>query len=645
MATYEYDEAGVMAAYFLITFLALVLTPLTISAISPKKSSKPVEGCQCQPCIEQRARVSKLNRGSIFSLSKKTYFIIAGWSLFAFIGYRVSGMKTDSKIYDPFEILGIKSDTTEKDIKSHFKKLSRMYHPDKVKATANQTIEMIQDRFVELTKAYKALTDETIRENWRKYNNPDGPQRMSMGIALPAWIIEGKNNIWVLGIYGIIFGGAYRMVGRWWFGSRQKTKDGINTSSAAASRYGEVVGAVGKVYKWEGVSASGKEKVWMSWRRRLKDERVQVEGGPEGRVGWRGAGVDAHRRKALVLLYAHLLRIDVKDAGLRKDQTELLLQSPSLLNALLTVSLARNWLTPTLAIMRLHAYLAQALPPSSGNLLRYAQLPQIKSEDVEKVKLKDIPDFVAELEKKGDSRVPEVKKALEKWGRVEIVDAAFKVIGERVVSPSSMINLVVKLRISPPGSKVTKKEPDVEEAKRLVKLNDEKDEKFLNGKAEAEPLNDEDAAAALAHAPYWPEERKPSWWVVLADEKSSRVVVPPFKVSDIPYADADADRDFRSYKLQFQGPNSTGMFTWKVVIVSDTYVGEEASKEILLKVEDPPAVEDDEDDISEPEEDTLAGQMAAMRGGSVKKRKEESDEESGTDDDQDSDSSSDSDSD
>ena len=31
MATYEYDEAGVMAAYFLITFLALVLVPLTIS--------------------------------------------------------------------------------------------------------------------------------------------------------------------------------------------------------------------------------------------------------------------------------------------------------------------------------------------------------------------------------------------------------------------------------------------------------------------------------------------------------------------------------------------------------------------------------------------------------------------------------------
>ena len=54
-----------------------------------------------------------------------------------------------------------------------------------------------------------------------------------------------------------------------------------------------------------------------------------------------------------------------------------------------------------------------------------------------------------------------------------------------------------------------------------------------------------------------------------------------------------------------------------------------------------------EDDISDPEEDSLAGQMAMMRGGSVKKSRpaEESDDESSTDDDRDSDSDSSSDSD
>lgn len=70
-----------------------------------------------------------------------------------------------------------------------------------------------------------------------------------------------------------------------------------------------------------------------------------------------------------------------------------------------------------------------------------------------------------------------------------------------------------------------------------------------------------------------------------------------------------------------------------------------------LKIEEPSADADDlnEDDISDPEEDSLAGQMAAMRGGSVKRSlihadDDESDDESGTDDEE-SESDSDSDSD
>jgi translocation protein SEC63 len=69
---------------------------------------------------------------------------------------------------------------------------------------------------------------------------------------------------------------------------------------------------------------------------------------------------------------------------------------------------------------------------------------------------------------------------------------------------------------------------------------------------------------------------------------------------------------------------------------------------LQLKIDDVSALNADEqqpeDEISDPEEDSLAGQMAAMRGGSVKKRQdEESDDESSTDDDQASSSDSDSD--
>ncbi len=135
---------------------------------------------------------------------------------------------------------------------------------------------------------------------------------------------------------------------------------------------------------------------------------------------------------------------------------------------------------------------------------------------------------------------------------------------------------------------------------------------------------------------------------MLADVKSNKVVVPPLKITDVP-----TGTDYRSYKIQFQAPQSVGLFTWKVIVVSDTFVGDEASRDVVLKIDDPAVLDAEDandDDISDPEEDSLAGQMALMRGGSVKKQpdEEEEDDESSTDDDEeekDGNSSSDSDSD
>lgn len=72
--------------------------------------------------------------------------------------------------------------------------------------------------------------------------------------------------------------------------------------------------------------------------------------------------------------------------------------------------------------------------------------------------------------------------------------------------------------------------------------------------------------------------------MVLADDKTGRVVVPPMKVSDVPYSRPEDERDFRSYKLQFQAPPGTGLFTWKLYLISDTYVGEEITRDISVRV-------------------------------------------------------------
>ena len=56
-----------------------------------------------------------------------------------------------------------------------------------------------------------------VRYNWEHYGNPDGPQAMQFGIGLPAWIVEEKNSVFVLGVYALIFMiGLPVAVWYWW---------------------------------------------------------------------------------------------------------------------------------------------------------------------------------------------------------------------------------------------------------------------------------------------------------------------------------------------------------------------------------------------------------------------------------------------
>ncbi|KAI0052643.1 DnaJ-domain-containing protein [Auriscalpium vulgare] len=659
MAGYKYDESGSMALFFVLTVLVIVLVPVTLSFIfsSSSKESRTAS-CQCGECAEKRTRLRKA-RGAV-SISRKGLLLAAGWALVGIIAYKVSGVVVETQIYDPFEILGLKSGVTEKEIKSHFKKLSKIYHPDKVKLTANDTAESVAAKFVDITKAYKSLTDETIRKNFEDYGHPDGRQEISMGIALPRWIVEAQNNIWVLGIYALIFGVSLpALVGNWWFGNMRKTKDGVFAQTAASffksitenSDLEEVVGALGKATEWEQVA----HKVTEKELGRL-EESIEVKLGEQWRhlrVLVKGAtGARDSKWNALVLLYAHLLRLPLTDASLKKAQSNVLLQTPHLLNALLTISMARNWYHPTVAVMRLHAYLFQAIVPGDA-VSKFRQLPGIEEADVKALPedVTDIEDFVHHLEKKGDGRVADIKKAADRWGRLELVDVGFKVIGERIITPSAIVFLVVKLRLSPPSlepqmnGKALESEVTVGDAI----ANAKKDEEFLNSGNDAEDLQSPSSSLGVGHAPHWPVNRKAGWWMVLADVKSNRIVVPPVKITDVPFSHAERSRNYRSYKLKFQSPPNVGLFTWRLFLVSDTYVGEEVVQDIALHNEDVSklSVEEQgaEDEISDPEEDSLAGQMAAMQGRPVKKRRDESDEESSSEEESEAanDSSSDSD--
>lgn len=364
-------------------------------------------------------------------------FVVVGWGVIAFLTYKVATTRSESKIYDPFEILGISTSTDDKDIKSRYKELSRKFHPDKVKLAANQTAEAVAEYFIELTKAYKSLTDETIRKNWELYGHPDGRQEVSMGIAIPKWVIEGKNKFWVLLVYCAVIGGLLPViVGRWWFGKKIKTKDGVFTKTADVffkgikedSSMEDIVEKLGEVLEWEYPKATASPELESKVRARLGDSY--------------------HGPNASTLLYAHIFRIPIDNADLRKgtyepinstwqrlmmafitEQEDILLRTPALLTSLLNIILSRNWLVPALTTMRLHAYLAQALPPSQhvSDDLKLAQLPGCNPTEVSSNSdISSISAFIGKLESNADARVDDVKKAAEKWGKFELVEASFR---------------------------------------------------------------------------------------------------------------------------------------------------------------------------------------------------------------------------
>jgi len=394
----------------------------------------------------------------------------------------------------------------------------------------------------------------------------------------------------------------------------------------------DVVTALGKAYEWERPNATGGDGEVLRLDRAIGEQlgeqwkalKLMVQANPgSSQVGLR----------ALTLLYTHFLRIPA-DLALQHEQQELLLHAPLLLNSLLSITVTRSWLLPTLATLRMHAYLAQAIPPGRHPML-FAQLPGVQEEEAQKLteSVETIEELVDTLQHDGDDRVQDVKRAAENWGKLDLLHADFKVIGDRLVTPSSIVYLVIKARLVNPS---LPKIQISEEAK--TALNDEqRDYEFLSGRKDAEEMSN--IVLSSAHAPHWPAARKPGFWVVLAEPKGNKVVVPPMKITDIPYATASQPDIYRSYKMQFQAPAQVNTFPWKLYFVSDTFVGEEIVRDIQLKIDDAAVLTEqvEEDEISDPEEDSLAGQMAMMRGGAVKKRSDHSDDESSTDDDEDED--------
>lgn len=74
---------------------------------------------------------------------------------------------------DYYDILGLKSDCSDAEIKKAYRKLAMEYHPDKHMADSPKDKKIAEDKFKEINNAYEILGDQSKRKRYDQFGNND----------------------------------------------------------------------------------------------------------------------------------------------------------------------------------------------------------------------------------------------------------------------------------------------------------------------------------------------------------------------------------------------------------------------------------------------------------------------------------------
>jgi translocation protein SEC63 len=216
----EYDNSAFY--YFAITLLVIYLIPGTWFAL--KEIGLALFGSAVGSSARTREEVVKASKikdqtSGLKRLSSSAFLtnlvcVLVAWTIFL---YLLSMVSQDGEVnsFDPYTILGIEQGITTGEIKKAYRKLSLQYHPDK-----NIGNKAAEEMFMKIAKAYEALTDETSKENYEKYGNPDGKQSLEVSIGLPSILLENPKVVLVLYLIAMVIV-IPSAVGIWYSNSKQ----------------------------------------------------------------------------------------------------------------------------------------------------------------------------------------------------------------------------------------------------------------------------------------------------------------------------------------------------------------------------------------------------------------------------------------
>eukprot|EP00419_Tripos_fusus_P085306 CAMPEP_0172866898 /NCGR_PEP_ID=MMETSP1075-20121228/82245_1 /TAXON_ID=2916 /ORGANISM="Ceratium fusus, Strain PA161109" /LENGTH=668 /DNA_ID=CAMNT_0013716113 /DNA_START=33 /DNA_END=2039 /DNA_ORIENTATION=+ len=565
-----YDDTAFY--YFASTVLLCVAVPWTFSVlynlIFPGKAqidqdfpTKSRQGSSFKQCMtsEMTGKYDKARREARRCTGGSTCLFLLKSGLLAMIWIAVyvlatqTGQENQIRRFDPFEILEVPHGADAQQIKKAYRKLSLVYHPDK-----NPDDPLAASRFIQITKAYSAMTDEVAKKNYEKYGNPDGPQATKVGIGLPRFLLEKENHLGILCAFFFLLLFVVPMTFICYY---QRTKNfapnGVMIETLQL--LGHYINEGTRVKNCPELLAASAESRGMEARPTDNTQMKPIS----------QAVVEHKKRQFQVpiimknqfLIWAHMQRLHhLMSPELRADTDQLLKYAMKITHAMVEIACMREWFFTAQAMIDFRRCLVQALDVKSSQLL---QIPHFNEDIIKhctkgKHPVSSLNDFI--------SRDPEQRKGLAKMEPQQILD---------VEAFSSHVSAV--------------------ELKAIVEVEDEQsivvgDVATVCVQLRRKNLKEGEAMGPV-HAPLFPEPKFEEWWLFLVEATPSTRIITYERLRDTEHVMEE--------KMRFQ-VSRPGKHSLVLHAMCDSYLGidqkvelnfnahqeEEVKREVFVHPED-----------------------------------------------------------
>eukprot|EP00439_Symbiodinium_sp_Y106_P074137 s1358_g14.t1 len=565
-----YDDTAFY--YFFSSVLVTVAVPWTCSVIynflfpgqaqvekdfpTKSKSGSRYHYCQSSQMVDKiekaRQKARRASAGSSFTMIIKLSLLAGIWLTIYLIHLHLGDAK-EIKRFDPFEILDVSPGASATEVKKAYRQLSLKYHPDK-----NPDDPLAASRFMQITKAHNALTDETAKANYEKYGNPDGPQTSKVGIGLPPFLLEKENHLMILCLFFFLLLFVVPMAFICYY-QRTKNYAANGVMIETLQFMGYYINEATRLKNCPELLAASAESRGMSLRPSDNAEMKTLS-----------AQVVEHKKRQFTapiiiknnfLLLGHMQRLHhLMSDDLRADLDEMLRHSQKITQAMIEIACMREWFFTAQAMIEFRRSLIQALDVKSSQLL---QIPHFNEEILKHcLKGKNATSTLLDyLQKDRDQR-----KGLTTMSPDQVADV------EAFTAHVSNMEL-----------------------KAITEVEDEKD--IVVGDIATVTCQltrknlQEGEAMGPVHAPFYPEPKFEEWWIFLVEGAPNTRIMGFERIRD-------TDRVVET-KLRFQ-VSRPGKHSLTVHALCDSYVGidqkvdlnfvvhteEEVKREIFVHPED-----------------------------------------------------------